>query len=101
RIFQALLAGFRLSVFIDEIKFKIKVYGLPGCADSKSRITSFFCCARCNVARNKITESGVSSLEIIISFFFRNFIWLPVISLLFWYPNAAIIPQGFRHQRQL
>ena len=49
---------------------KVKKYCLACFVDPKALITSFFGCARGNITRNKVSKSGVATLEVIVSIFF-------------------------------
>ena len=64
-------------------------------------IANFFGRAGSDVAWNQISETGVAPLEIIIAFIFRNLLRGPRVSFFLWDPNAPVVPERFRHERQL
>src|SRR5436190_18366921 len=69
--------------------------------DTETGVATLFRGAACNVPWNKVTKRRITSLEVIISFFFRYLSWLTGISCFFRHPDPAVISQRFRHQCQL
>src|SRR5690606_11627495 len=64
-------------------------------------IAAFLSSTRCNVTRHEVAERRIPSLEIVIAFVIGDFVCLARIILLLRNPNPSIIPQRFRHEREL
>src|SRR5690606_40574587 len=63
-------------------------------------IAALFSGAARHVAGYQVTESRVTTFQIIISFVFRNIVGSAVIVFLFRNPDATVISERFRHQCQ-
>ncbi len=81
---------------------KIEIDAATAWANAPAFVTNFLCRARRNIARRKIAVARIFSLEIIIALVIRDLVRrFAAIFLVLWNPDAAIIAQRFRHQRQL
>src|SRR5438105_11964096 len=81
---------------------KIEIDSTTAGSDTTTFITNFLGCARCDIARRQISEAGVFSLQVIIAIRLRDFIWrLGAIFHPFGDPDAAIVAERLRHQREL
>src|SRR5205085_4557532 len=80
---------------------EIEINAATAGTDSASVVARFFRSARCNVARREISEARVFALEVVIALRLRNLLRTARVALRFRHPNAAVIAQRLRHQRQL
>ena len=63
-------------------------------------IAYFFRRARGDVARREISKARIFPLEVVIALVLRDFLRRALVPFLFRHPDAAVIAQRFRHQRQ-
>ena len=78
---------------------EIEIDTAPTWTDSATFIADLLGRARRNIARRKISEAGIFSLQIIIAIGFRNRARrFPNILFPFRNPDASIVAQGFGHE---
>ena len=81
---------------------EVKEYSKTCIIYTKALIATLLCCTRCNITWHKVTESWVTTLQIIVSVLLRNFPTLLCSCLkclsifnILWNPNTTIITQRF------
>ena len=80
---------------------EIQVHREAAVADAASLVADDFGVARRDVARHQVAEARILPLEVVIAFPVRNLLRRTGVARLFRHPDAAVVPQALRHQREL
>jgi hypothetical protein len=72
---------------------EVEVDAEPGLSDTESRVTGLFRSPGRDVARGKVTEARILSLEIVVAFIFGNLVRRTGIAWLLRNPDPAVISQ--------
>ena len=87
---------------------EVEEHGLSGVVHTKALIAAFFSGTGSHVARHEVAESRIAAFEIVVAFFFRNVATLLGAGLdslriveVFGHPDASVVAERFRHQREL
>ena len=74
---------------------------LPAGTDPAPLVAHFLRRSAGDVARRKVAEGGVFPLEVVVALRFRDLLRRALVPLGLGHPDATVIPERFRHQRQL
>ena len=80
---------------------EVEIHRKPGVADAEPFVRLLLCGARRDVARHEVAEARVAPFEVVVALRVRDLIRRPRIALLLRHPDAAVIAQRLRHERQL
>ena len=95
------LAGLLAAVMIGALGGGEAGIAAISTAQAAAIVADSFRCPRCNVSRREITVRRVTSFQIIVAVAFRNFSWCSRLIGKLRHPDSSVVPQGFRHQREL
>src|SRR5579871_3762445 len=80
---------------------EIEINAAPSRSYASAFIANFLRCSGSNISRSQIAKARITAFEIVITLALGNLVWRTIIALRLWHPDAAVIAQRLRHQRQL